>query len=139
MPVERFCGRCLQYGSAVLFLAEACYAIFAQPISLTECLVNVPAAVSGLRKVDQTGILPSWVPVRPIAPGSFKTVDSAEVWPSLLNNLWYKTEIALFVPPSHVERVPSLSLAPSTVQRVVTASRRFPNVLVNKLSHHVKD
>uniref|UniRef100_A0A7S0M7X5 Secreted protein n=1 Tax=Cryptomonas curvata TaxID=233186 RepID=A0A7S0M7X5_9CRYP len=133
MPLDRVCGRCLHYSGAVLLLVEACSAMFTQPLSLTECLVNVPPAVIGLRKVDQSGILPSWVPVRSIPPGSFKTADSSDLWPTLLNNLWYKTEIALFVPPSHVERIASQSLALSTVKPVVTASRRFPNVQANKL------
>jgi hypothetical protein len=137
MPFERICVRCLQYGGAVLLLAEMCHAIFAQPFSTTEYLVNMPA-VGGLRTVDPSGILPSWVPVRPIAPGSFiKTADTAEVWPSLLNNLWHKTEIALFVSPSLGDGAPSHSRALNTVKRVFTAARRFPRVRVGHLSYPV--
>jgi hypothetical protein len=88
----------IHYLGYLLLLSDAVYGGSVQNFHLPA--VNVP--IFGSQKnVEQGNILPSWVPVRhaSTADTGLTEANESEVWPSLLSNLWQKTEIALFVSP----------------------------------------
>ena len=128
------CIACLGW---VICLANVCQSSSVQ--RFVPAAANMPL-FGGLKTVEQNNILPSWVPVRPatVSDGSLTGADDSEVWPSLLSNLWQKTEIALFVSPLSPAALATKSLATASlsekrVQRVSASFSYGSRVSVRRL------
>ena len=121
------CIACLGW---VICLANVCQSSSVQ--RFVPAAANMPL-FGGLKTVEQNNILPSWVPVRPatVSDGSLTGADDSEVWPSLLSNLWQKTEIALFVSPEPARSRPARNAGlNSTATSYITPLYSIPSSMI---------
>ena len=115
-----FCSREMLYATSLFLLVNICYGSTVHRPPMSDFRGNTISSFGRFHAGER--FLPSWVPVRPSTVGKVINVedeDDSEVWPSLISNLWQKTEIALFVPSfssnskfakSNLDRIQRISL-----------------------------